>query len=73
MLLVRAGALKRPGVVSGTFLVGYAVARIVGEFFREPDVQLGFLLGGITTMGQILSVPVLLAGLYLLWWARSKR
>jgi phosphatidylglycerol:prolipoprotein diacylglycerol transferase len=41
----------------------------VCEFFREPDVQLGFLWGG-ATMGQILSVPLILAGLFLVWYAR---
>ncbi len=60
-LLIRAGALKRPGMIIGCFAVGYAIARIVCEFFREPDVQLGFLWGGIT-MGQLLSIPLLLAG-----------
>ena len=43
--LVRAGALKRPGVVTGVFALGYGVARITCELFREPDVQLGFLVG----------------------------
>ena len=45
-LLVRCGALKRPGVVTGAFALGYGVARITCEFFREPDAQLGFLWGG---------------------------
>ena len=57
----------RPGLLCGIFLVGYALARIFCEHFREPDVFLGFiapLFGGIT-MGQILSLPMLLAGLYL--------
>ncbi|MGE0523772.1 MAG: prolipoprotein diacylglyceryl transferase [Variibacter sp.] len=61
MLAVRAGALKRPGLVVGIFAIGYGVARIVGETFREPDVQLGFLWGGLT-MGMLLSLPMLLAG-----------
>jgi len=71
MLLVRGGALKRPGLLAGSFLTGYALARMFCELFREPDVQLGFLFG-FTTMGQLLSVPVLLAGLYLIWRAKSK-
>jgi phosphatidylglycerol:prolipoprotein diacylglycerol transferase len=61
VLAVRAGALKRPGLVVGIFAVGYGVARIVGETFREPDVQLGFLWGGLT-MGMLLSLPMILAG-----------
>jgi phosphatidylglycerol---prolipoprotein diacylglyceryl transferase len=61
-VLVRRGALKRPGLVIGTFAVGYALARTVCEFFREPDAQLGFLWGGLT-MGMVLNIPLLLAGL----------
>ena len=61
-LLIRAGALKRPGFIIGAFACLYAVARVTCEFFREPDVQLGFLWGG-ATMGQLLSIPLFLAGL----------
>ncbi len=61
-LFMRAGALKRPGLVIGVFAVGYSIARIVCEFFREPDPQLGFLWGGLT-MGMLLSVPLMLTGL----------
>ena len=58
---IRAGALRRPGLTIGVFAIGYALARIVSEMFREPDAQLGFLWGGLT-MGMILSVPLFLAG-----------
>ena len=61
-LLVRAGALRRPGLIVGAFAIGYAVARSFCELFREPDAQLGFLWGGMT-MGMLLSVPLLLAGI----------
>jgi phosphatidylglycerol:prolipoprotein diacylglycerol transferase len=67
-LLIRMGALKRPGFIIGAFAVGYAIARMACEFFREPDVQLGFLWGG-ATMGQLLSVPLLLAGLAFITYA----
>src|SRR5215472_12250312 len=67
-LLVRAGALKRPGLIIGCFAVGYALARTFCEFFREPDAQLGFLWGG-ATMGQLLSVPLFLAGLCFIFYA----
>jgi phosphatidylglycerol:prolipoprotein diacylglycerol transferase len=67
-LLMRAGALKRPGLIIGCFAVGYAIARTTCEFFREPDVQLGFLWGG-ATMGQLLSVPLFLAGLCFIIYA----
>ena len=58
---MRAGALKRPGLIIGLFAVGYSIARIICELFREPDVQLGFLWGGLT-MGMLLSLPLMLAG-----------
>ncbi len=60
-LAIRAGALRRPGLIIGLFAVVYALARIVCEFFREPDPQLGFLWGWLT-MGMLLSVPLMLAG-----------
>jgi phosphatidylglycerol:prolipoprotein diacylglycerol transferase len=60
-LLIRAGALKRPGLIIGAFATCYGLARITGEFFREPDPQLGFLWGGLT-MGMLLSVPMIIAG-----------
>jgi len=61
-LLMRAGALQRPGLIIGSFACVYAIARSICEFFREPDAQLGFLWGG-ATMGQLLSIPLFLAGL----------
>lgn len=60
-LLIRSGALKRPGLILGSFILFYALARITGEFFREPDPQLGFLWGGMT-MGMLLSVPMIVVG-----------
>ncbi|MGE0844691.1 MAG: prolipoprotein diacylglyceryl transferase [Flavobacteriaceae bacterium] len=57
-------ALKYAGRVTGLFLIGYAFARIVVENFREPDPQLGFLFGGVT-MGMLLSVPMILIGVWL--------
>ena len=61
-LLIRAGALKRPGLILGAFAICYAIARTICELFREPDPQLGFLWGGVT-MGMLLSIPLLLAGI----------
>jgi phosphatidylglycerol:prolipoprotein diacylglycerol transferase len=68
-LLIRTGALKRRGTITGVFTIGYAASRIVCEFFREPDAQLGFLWGGLT-MGMLLSIPLLLAGIAVLVFAR---
>jgi phosphatidylglycerol:prolipoprotein diacylglycerol transferase len=64
-LLIRRGALKRPGLIVGSFAAVYALARIFCEFFREPDVQLGFLWGG-ATMGMLLSIPLFLVGVALI-------
>jgi phosphatidylglycerol:prolipoprotein diacylglycerol transferase len=67
-VMVRSGALRRPGLVSGSFLMGYGIFRIVGETFREPDIQLGFLFEGVT-MGMVLSVPMVLVGAAAVAWA----
>ena len=65
-LLSRRDAIRaRAGMLTGVFLTGYGLARITGEFFREPDAFLGFLPGGIT-MGQLLSIPMVLAGVWLI-------
>lgn len=61
MLAVRLGGFKRPGLVSGLFLIGYGIFRTVGEHFRQPDAQLGFLAGGLT-MGTLLSLPMIALG-----------
>jgi phosphatidylglycerol:prolipoprotein diacylglycerol transferase len=67
-LMIRAGALRRPGLILGSFMTLYGVARIVGECFREPDPQLGFLWRGLT-MGMLLSVPMIIAGIILIVFA----
>lgn len=59
---------ERKGTIAGVFLMGYGLSRIVAEFFRQPDAHLGFLWGG-ATMGQLLSIPLLLAGLGVVLWA----
>ena len=71
-IAIRLGALKRPGLATGLFTAGYALARIVSEFFRQPDAQLGFLFGG-ATMGMLLSLPLLAIGLGLVAYAMRAR
>ena len=66
----RESVRARFGMLTGIFLCGYAVARITAEYFREPDAFLGFLAFG-ATMGQILSIPMLLAGIWLIVRARA--
>lgn len=58
---------RKLGQISGLFLLGYALCRIIVELFREPDSQMGFFLGGYFTMGQLLSIPMILVGLYLIF------
>ena len=60
MVLVARARRSGPGrgFITGVFLRGYGVARIIGEFFRQPDAHLGFLFAG-ATMGQLLSLPML--------------
>jgi phosphatidylglycerol:prolipoprotein diacylglycerol transferase len=63
---------SRPaGRVSGLFLVLYGVFRFAIEFVREPDAHLGYLALGWVTMGQLLSLPMVLFGAWLLWRPRS--
>ncbi|QCO56405.1 prolipoprotein diacylglyceryl transferase [Pseudorhodobacter turbinis] len=82
-LAFRRGWLKRPGQITGLFLAGYGAARFVVEFFRQPDAQfvtegnplgLAFQSGGYgLTMGQMLSLPMILAGLWVLGRARREQ
>jgi phosphatidylglycerol:prolipoprotein diacylglycerol transferase len=72
-VMIRFGALKRPGLILGSFITLYALARITGEHFREPDPQLGFLWGCLT-MGMLLSLPMVIAGIILIVraWRREQ-
>ena len=65
---------ERQGTLAGAFLIGYAVARMIGELFRQPDANLGYIWHGMT-MGQLLSLPLLLCGIGLVCyaWPRASR
>ncbi|MFN9388380.1 MAG: prolipoprotein diacylglyceryl transferase [Betaproteobacteria bacterium] len=66
-------ARPRPvGAVSGLFLTGYGSMRFLVEFTREPDTFLGLLAGNLS-MGQWLSLPMVLAGLAMLYWAHQRK
>ncbi len=65
------GARARPGELTGAFCALYAVLRMIGELFRQPDAHLGFLFAGVT-MGQLLSIPLLVFGIALFAWARRR-
>jgi len=60
----RPGMDQKPGYLTGVFIGGYGATRFFVEFFREPDAHLGFLFAG-ATMGQLLSLPLVLLGVYL--------
>lgn len=61
--------LKKPGYIAGTFVTGYGLSRILVEFYREPDAQLGYIFGGWLTMGMILTLPMVLFGFWAIWRA----
>ncbi|AAU03570.1 prolipoprotein diacylglyceryl transferase [Rickettsia typhi] len=67
----RHDTLKKQGLNSGIYLIFYSLFRIIIEMFREPDIQIGFILDSLT-MGQILSAPMLLLGSYLICRLNSK-
>jgi len=56
------GSLRYPGMTGGAFIAGYGIARIIVEFVREPDPQIGYL-AGFATMGMLLSLPMVIIGL----------
>jgi phosphatidylglycerol:prolipoprotein diacylglycerol transferase len=61
-----------PGTIFWTFIAGYGLSRFVVEFFRQPDLHLGFVLGPFS-MGQVLSLPMILLGAFMLAWGFRKR
>ncbi len=69
LLSRREGIRRRFGMLTGIYLIGYGLARALVELFREPDAHIGFLGAGLT-MGQVLSLPLLAVGLYLVFRAR---
>lgn len=70
VLVWKFGALKRPGLVAGVSGVLYGLSRIFVEFFRVPDVQIGYYFGFIT-QGMILSMPMILLGLYFIFSSKN--
>ncbi|MEL7547550.1 MAG: prolipoprotein diacylglyceryl transferase family protein [Pseudomonadota bacterium] len=71
ILVWRFKALQRPGLIAGLFLLMYGVGRTIAERFRQPDAFVEGLPEWIT-MGQILSVPMWAAGIYLVWRALQR-
>jgi len=71
MVLNARGVRRYMGMMTGAFLFFYSSARIGCEFFREPDVQIGYLAFGVT-MGQILSIPMAAIGVWLMATAKRR-
>jgi phosphatidylglycerol:prolipoprotein diacylglycerol transferase len=71
LLTHRYGALKRPGTITGAFLAGYALARSIAEVFREPHFAHALNVGPLTA-GIVYSIPMLIAGLAILYLARMR-
>ena len=71
-VLSRKKPLLPQGTFMGVFVMGYGIVRFLVEFVRVPDAQLGYLLGGVITMGQLLSLPLVIAGLALIIFARHR-
>ena len=61
-----------PGTLFWSFIAGYGVCRMIVEFFREPDAQLGFIFGSFS-MGQLLSFPMIVVGVFMLALAYQRR
>jgi len=71
MILWRAKDRPHPtGAMLSFFLLGYGSFRVVVEFFRQPDAQVGFI--GMLTMGQLLSITMILAGVLIFFWRRKQ-
>ena len=71
LMVQRDGIRNRYGFLSGVFLAGYGIFRAFIEFFREPDLQIG-LIADTFTMGQLLCVPMVLAGAYMMITSRRQ-
>jgi len=72
VLWIYARKPRPEAAVSGVFLFCYGTFRFMVELVREPDAQLGYLAFGWVTMGQVLSLPMILLGIGMLWWARPR-
>ena len=72
LLSHRFDLLKRPGFLAGAFAFGYGIARSIAEFYRVPDAHIGYL-SGFLTMGILLSLPMILAGIAAMLWAGTRK
>jgi phosphatidylglycerol:prolipoprotein diacylglycerol transferase len=63
---------RTPGLLSGIFITGYGICRFIIEFYREPDIQVGLILNYFS-LGQLLSLPMIFAGIFLIRYARKSK
>ncbi len=70
LLAIKKQLILKPGYTSGFFLILYSIARIIGEYFREPDEQLGYLFNHFS-MGTILSLLTFLGGCVIILFIKS--
>ena len=73
LVLSRKKPPRPQGTFLGVFLLCYGIVRIAMDFIRQPDVQIGYLLGDVLTMGQLLSIPLVIAGAILLAWSQLRK
>jgi phosphatidylglycerol:prolipoprotein diacylglycerol transferase len=73
LLAIYSRAPRPAAAVSGLFLAGYGCFRFLAEFFREPDEHIGFIIGDWLTMGMVLSLPMVLAGIIIMAFAYRGR
>jgi phosphatidylglycerol:prolipoprotein diacylglycerol transferase len=73
MILFWYARKNRPnGAISGMFLIWYGIFRTLVEFFREPDLDKGFIAFGWVTEGQLLSLPMIFIGLFIVYYAHRR-
>ena len=72
LLWIVAKTMPPPGTLLWSFIAGYGLCRVIVEFFREPDAQLGFIFGSFS-MGQLLSFPMVVVGVFMLALGYQRR
>ena len=70
MLIFAEGKFAKPGFIAGAWIFLYGVSRIIVEFYRQPDVHIGYLAGGWLTMGMVLSIPMFMVGAFVMMRAK---
>ena len=72
LLWLYSASPRATGKIAGMFLLGYGVLRFIGEGFRQPDAHIGFVALDWMSMGQVLSVPMMIFGVLIWFWAERR-